>query len=148
MSGRTSPLLDNLICGLEGWDYEVTSEISVEYNCIAFAAGEEDRFWWPRSAPHAFWPEGARDEETIEAFVEAYATIGYEQIDDESFDPAHEKVALYLSKDGLPRHAAKQIDDWYWQSKLGNYHDIKHPLRALAEEYGDRFIFLRRRRRP
>jgi hypothetical protein len=45
MFGRRygSPVLDVSIAGLEGWDYEVTSDPTWEYNCIAFAADDESR---------------------------------------------------------------------------------------------------------
>jgi hypothetical protein len=49
-----------------------------------------------------------------------------------------------MSEDGRPKHAAKQVDGLYWKSKLGTYHDIRHPLRALEEEYGRLIRFMRR----
>ena len=81
------------------------------------------------------------------AFVKAYETIGYHICDDDSYDPAYDKIALYVGEDGNPGHAAKQIDGLYWTSKLGSYHDIKHPLRALEAEYGRAIVFMRRLRR-
>ena len=32
---------------LVGTGYFVTSPATPEYNCIAWAAGETDRWWWP-----------------------------------------------------------------------------------------------------
>jgi hypothetical protein len=144
---KTSPYLDAVIKDLYGWDYEVTSEIDLEYNCIAYAAAEDERRnWWPIGDPYTYWPEGAPAEETLEAFVEAYGLLGYARCEDDSYDSAYEKIALYLSEAGTPRHAAKQIDELYWKSKLGGLHDIRHPLRALEEHYGKAMVFLRRKK--
>jgi hypothetical protein len=148
-SGPGSPLLDEFIKGLAGWDYVVESDPDYAYNCIAHAAAddERDRWWWPTGAPNTYWPEGAPAEETVEAFVKAYGALGYDVCDNDAFDAGYEKVALYVGDDGIPKHAAKQIDPTCWTSKLGAWHDIKHPLRALDEEYGAAKIFLRRSRR-
>jgi len=36
------------------------------YNCIAFAAGETHRWWWPMGA---YWPEPAPRDETVDSFI-------------------------------------------------------------------------------
>jgi hypothetical protein len=144
-----SPLLDAVIKGLAGWDYEVASDPDYAYNCIAYAADDDamDRWWWPTGAPDTYWPEGAPAEETVEAFVTAYGLLGYGVCDDGSFEEGYEKIVLYVGEAGTPTHAAKQIDDMYWKSKLGSWHDVKHPLHALEEHYGSAKVFLRRSRR-
>lgn len=149
MFGRRSgsPLLDEFIKGLEGWDYEVTSEVDYVYNCIAYAAEDQERIWWPGGGPDTYWPDGAPAEETIEAFVKAYGLLGYDVCDDDSFDRTYEKIAIYVDDDGKPQHAARQLDELYWTSKLGRWHDIKHPLRALEQEYGQAKVFMRRLKR-
>jgi len=146
MHGRRSgsPLLDVKIRGLEGWDYVVTSEFTYEYNCIAHAADDHERWWWPVSSPDAYWPEGAPMDVSLDAFVKAYGILGYAPCEEDSFDSAYDKVAIYVDDGGKPTHAAKQLDDLYWSSKLGPYHDIKHPLKALELEYGRVAAFLRR----
>ncbi len=140
-----SALLDHVIKGLEGWDYEVTSDNTFDYNCIAYAADENFRWWWPSDGHDTYWPESAPCEVTREAFVLAYASIGYHLCEDGGYDPAYEKIVLYFMDDA-PTHAAKQIDATYWTSKLGGYHDIRHPLRALDHEYGEPAVFMRRKR--
>jgi hypothetical protein len=144
---ETSPLLDALIKDLAGWDYAVTSEVTYEYNCIAWAADDDSRWWWPNGEPYCFWPEGVPAEETIAAFVKAYETIGYHVCDDDSYGPDADKIAIYLGEGGTPRHAARQVDELYWTSKLGGLHDVKHPLRALEAEYGSAMVFMSRPRR-
>ena len=140
-------VLEASIPELDGWDYEVTSEPTPEYNCIAYAAGVEDQFWWPLDDESAYWPVGAPLECTVEAFVQAYASIGYTPCDDDSFDPTYDKIALYIDGRGKPAHAAIQVDGLYWRSKCGSLHDIKHPLGALdGPTYGRVALFLRRPR--
>jgi hypothetical protein len=60
------------------------------------------------------------------------------------------KVALYVDKDGLWTHAAKQMVDGTWTSKLGNWEDIiHHTPQALAgpdPAYGQVACFMVRRR--
>lgn len=143
---RGSALLDVTVKGLEGWDYEVTSDITYEYNCLAHAADEDFRWWWPAKEYDTYWPEEAPCEVTREAFVLAYASIGYEVCDDAAYDPSYEKIALFFESD-IPTHAAKQIDAMHWTSKLGAFHDIRHPLRALEEYYGRALVFLHRKRK-
>ncbi len=51
-----------------GWTR--TSE-PANYNCIAFAAGDTSRYWWPNpfypDASDSYWPDGAPNLETLEA---------------------------------------------------------------------------------
>lgn len=107
--------------------YEPVSPIDEDYNCIAFAAGDTRRWWWPRSSfPGGFyWPATAPQEETIDAFVAAFELLGYELCSDESLEPGYEKVVLYQDA-GKPTHAARQQADGTWLSKLGQAYDISH----------------------
>src|SRR5947209_104512 len=106
-----------------------TSPSDNQYNCIGHAAGT--RFWWwPAEVigGAVYWPPDVARELTIEAFVSAYETIGYVDCgDDGGLEVGFEKIALY-AKDGLPCHAARQIDACYWTSKLGRSEDISHSL--------------------
>ncbi len=80
------------------------------------------------------------------AFVAAFATLGYEPCSEEVSEPGWEKVALYASDDGISTHAARQIADGRWSSKLGRAQDIEHDLRALeGADYGKVVQILRRR---
>ena len=60
--------------------YEVTSPKSDAYNCIAWAAGDAHHWWWPIPAEETFWPADVPRAATLEAFVAAFATLGYEGI--------------------------------------------------------------------
>jgi hypothetical protein len=66
--------------GLCGTGYQVTSPRDEIYNCIAWAAGDSTKWWWPdlRGNPDSsHWPAGVPRLETVEAFREAFATLGY-----------------------------------------------------------------------
>jgi hypothetical protein len=125
--------------------YEETHPSSSTYNCIAWAAGRNDALWWPDTDGFAFWPEGIPREETIEAFVLAFTSVGYEPCDTGDRDIAFEKVALY-ALEGLPTHAARQLTDGRWTSKLGRGPAITHstPRGVEGPVYGQVVRFLRR----
>src|SRR5437660_8070954 len=56
-------------------NYRETSPATWEYNCVAWAAGFTDAWWWP--APSRYWPEGLLREETLPAFLAAFGTLDY-----------------------------------------------------------------------
>ena len=66
-------------------DYSVTSPTDPNYNCIAWAAREAARWWWPGpDLEHEYWPADVAREETIVAFLLAFATIGFVECEGES----------------------------------------------------------------
>ena len=120
--------------------FEITSDQNPFYNCIAWAAGDTENFWWPG----VFWPKSAPRKVTRESFVRAFATRGFKPCDSPDLEDGYEKVALY-EKDGEPTHAARLLPNGRWTSKLGKFHDISHDLDGLnGDEYGTPVLFLRR----
>lgn len=146
--------LASLFPNLRSGSFAITSPAESTYNCIALAAGETQRWWWP--PPFVFmnqhWPPYASSAENLDSFREAFEGLGYELTDDGSLDPGFEKVALYARPDGKPTHAARQRSDGLWCSKLGHGWDIEH--RAPEDVggppagggYGDVALFMRRSR--
>lgn len=111
-------------------DYEIRSPKNPRYNCFAWAASEVHQPWSP-NFPDTYWPESAPDEETLDAFIEAFRTKGYEPCDNDSFEEGFEKVAIYVDNE-TPKHMARQYESGIWSSKLGTGVDIEHAtLRAL-----------------
>lgn len=107
--------------------FDITSECSPTYNCIAWAAGDDKNWWWP--AEDGYWPEGAPREETIGAFVQAYQTLGYEICLDGALVVGWEKIAIFGSgREGEeePTHVALQLENGEWTSKMGPLEDIRH----------------------
>ena len=107
-----------------------------------------NRCWWPDPHGQYHWPDGAARSGTLDAYLQAYAAIGYERCDSDQLEERHEKVALFLNAAGSPRHVARQLPSGRWTSKLGKEEDIEHDLRALeGEKYGKVAVFLKRANR-
>lgn len=132
---------------LLGTPYTITSPKNTEYNCIAWAVGEDQVFWWPDEWDIAYWPEGVPREETQEAFIQAYGTLGYETCDNNiNLEEGYEKVAIYVDDTGKPKHAARQLSSGLWTSKLGQSNDIEHTLDGLTNSiYGQVGLILKRK---
>jgi hypothetical protein len=109
-------------------EYHVTSNETTDYNCIAHAAGVDNKWWWPvkEDIEGVHWPAEVPREETIECFVLAFELQGYKLCDNAELEPSFEKVILYIDCDGLPTHAARQLPSGAWTSKLGGWEDIEH----------------------
>jgi hypothetical protein len=56
--------------------------------------------------------------------------LGYEPCSSAELAEGVEKVALY-AKDGVVTHAARQLADGWWTSKLGSNIDMRHRLDAV-----------------
>ncbi|MBI4814770.1 MAG: hypothetical protein HY791_00850 [Deltaproteobacteria bacterium] len=124
-----------------------TSPPDQGYNCIAWAACDQERFWWPRPEDEYYWPLEVRAE-TREAFVDAFETLGYEVFTylSESWDPKEWEVVAFLQRDEEVRHAARQLPSGRWTSKLGNGMDIDHNIQEITLGYGGIGWMMRRRR--
>jgi hypothetical protein len=118
------------------------------YNCIAWAAGKTDNWWWPVNVPGAFWPIPIDpiDPITIDQFVMAFETKGFLRCEHSRFESGFEKIAIYVDNTNEPTHAARLLPDGVWTSKLGKGEDIEHEtLDALQGRiYGRAQAFLKR----
>ena len=121
----------------------VTSPATKEYNCIAWAAEDEKRFWWPLGG---YWPPTAPRETSLEAFIKVFNNLGYEKCDNPDLESGYRKVTIY-AKDGIPTHAARQLNNGKWTSKLGKAEDVEHDgLMLPILSYGQPILFLRRKK--
>jgi hypothetical protein len=125
------PSLEDLFPGLRGQPYQITSPRDDAYNCIAFAAGDNRTWWWPDLAEEDTWPTGVARVETVAAFQDAFATLGYVVCDHDLLEAGYEKIALFALL-GKPKHASRQLLSGRWTSKLGEREDIEHALHALT----------------
>ena len=139
----TSSWIDETFPSLAEAGYEITSEPTGTYNCIAYAAGDEEN-WWEDSIG-CFWPSGAPRTRLIEDLVKVFESLGYEVCADASEEPGFHKVALF-AKGAFHSHAAKQLPGGAWSSKLGEEEDIRHEsLQALSgKTYGVVHFIMRR----
>jgi hypothetical protein len=138
------PTLEELFPGLQGQAYQVQSPRDGRYNCIAFAAGDKLTWWWPDPLGEDTWPAAVARVETVEAFRDAFATLGYAVSDDDRLEAGFEKIALFALS-GLPKHAARQLPTGRWTSKLGAREDIEHALHDLTGlVYGSIVLVMKR----
>jgi hypothetical protein len=127
---------------LQSRGYRITSPQSPLYNCIAWAAGETHRWWWPE--PRRYWPDGIPRDDSLSSFLAAFGTLNFSQCQTPDLEPGVEKVALY-GRDGRCMHAARQLSSGLWSSKLGMAWDISHALDDLAgNKYGQVLAILGR----
>jgi hypothetical protein len=130
---------------LQDTEWQISSKPDDGYNCIAWAAKVTTEWWWPVGLEQTHWPEGAPREVTLEAFREAFATLGYFVCESGQPEPGYEKIALFASDMATPRHAARQLPSGRWTSKLGKLEDIEHELHDLEGAlYGAVVLFMKR----
>jgi hypothetical protein len=124
--------------------YTITSPPTQDYNCIAWAAGDDKRWWWPDAACVRYWPANVPRDESLSAFQTMFESLGYTVCREEQFEAGHEKVAIFANNDG-PQHAARQLANGRWTSKLGELDDIEHEIRVLeGAEYGTVAVIMKR----
>ena len=125
--------------------YDDVSAFDLVYNCIAWAAHDTENWWEPDPDGNYYWPEGVPRVYTEDAYVQAYESIGFKRCDDPALESGVEKIALYTDKKE-PTHAARQLPDGTWTSKLGPFEDIRHvELDCLKGPlYGEATVYMRR----
>ena len=142
--------IDDQFPRLASEGYQVTSEPSPDYNCIAYAAGYTDRWWAHVDGPEDeyYWPGYASRTPFIHSLVEVFAGLGYEPSENADQEARYTKVALYVNEQGKWTHAAVQLTDGTWSSKLGPDEDIRHrtPESLTGASYGTVHCIMRRRR--
>lgn len=108
--------------------WSIKSPWNDTYKCIAWTACRTDVSWWPPGGTRQiYWPPGARFDDSIDAFIEAFAKIGYKPCDNSEFEFWYQKVAIYAASNRSVQHMARQ-HFWGrgWLSKLGKLEDITH----------------------
>jgi hypothetical protein len=129
--------------------FQKTSE-PADYNCIAYAADDETRWWWPGTSEDEYWPVPVPEKITLQTFLDVFATRGYTCTVDMNgeVEEGYEKVAIYALDNGEVTHAAKQQTNGRWRSKLGPDEDIEHTVDGLdGPVYGRIVRFLKRIRK-
>lgn len=119
-----------------GDNYEVMAPATVTYNCIGWSIGNSRSWVWPRSAGQPV---------TLSDFDALYRYYGFYRIAGLDFtkQPGLEKVVLFAlrKEDGAtdPTHAARQLADGSWSSKLGSLPLIRHikPEDVGGPTYGE-----------
>lgn len=135
-----------LFPNVDNAQFEITSPRDFTYNCIAWAANDNGRWWWPGDNPFMFWPKGCERVEAKDAFIAAFGTIGYSESTYVEESERYEYVAIFFL-DSVPTHASRQLKNGSWTSKLGEEWDISHSIDGLnGTEYGEPDIYMKRAR--
>jgi hypothetical protein len=138
--------LEETFPNLQGKTYAIASPPETRYNCIAWAAGDSENWWWPGpNEKDEYWPPGVPRSESLPCFIDALASLGYSQCETETLEAGSEKVALFADSSNTPKHAARQLPNGRWTSKLGLLEDIEHDLADLqGEAYGTVVVIMKR----
>jgi hypothetical protein len=132
----------NLFPRLTPENHHVTSPETTDYNCIAWAAHDTEHWWQPGT----HWPAAVEsDEYGVESLQEAFRILGFEACPDGTPESGFEKVALYGNQ-AFYTHAARQLPNGKWTSKLGAAEDIEHdsPENVAHGVYGQVVQFMKR----
>ncbi len=105
-------------------NHRITSPATADYNCIAWASGDTNHWW----EPGIYWPAPCHDGEFgIGVLADLLVHLGYEPCDSDAPESGFTKIALYGST-LFYTHAARQLPNGLWTSKLGKLEDIEHDL--------------------
>lgn len=124
----------------------ITSPQTSSYNCIAWAFGDNTKWYWPDPDDMYFWPQDISRTVEINSFIQLFSLIGYEVCNTSVLEIAYEKIAIYTDTQGIPTHAARQLPNGFWTSKLGCEFDIQHSIYSMSDSvYGNAQIFMSRK---
>ena len=118
---------------------KITSNATHDYNCIAWAAGDDKKWWDPDG--DFYWPENVPREHTISAYASLFSTLGFKLCENDFLEHGFHKIAIFENASGAS-HVARQLPDGSWTSKLGSQVDIQHNLKEdlkndpFLETYG------------
>jgi hypothetical protein len=126
--------LRRLFPRLFGNEYRLTSQKSRCYNCLAWAIGDTD-IWWD-AGPGGIWPDGVPDDGSVLAAICFFEHFGYTLATNAELENGVQKIAIYGDNQGYT-HAARQLANGRWSSKLGKLQDIEH--HKLENLFGRRY---------
>jgi hypothetical protein len=123
----------------------ITSPDTPAYNCIAWAFEDPSRWYWPDPANIYYWPNNVPRNVTLDSFIALFATIRYELCQDGEIEIGYNKIAIFVDTNGTPTHAARQLPDGFWTSKLGQNIDVQHTIFSIQDGgYGTVAAYMRR----
>lgn len=135
--------LERAFPNLKPGNYGRTSDPTDTYNCIAYAAGDTNR-WWDS---YSYWPaECVKCSDFNCLFGMFLKALGYAKCENGDLENGVEKVAIFADGRDHWTHAARQLGDGWWVSKLGIDVDITHETPEALEgtSYGRVVLFLKR----
>ena len=131
--------------------FQETSCYDADYNCIAWAANDTSAWWQSDDREDGeYWPTEQWEPPTIEVYAAAFSTLGYIECKDAALEAGWEKIALFAKLEAneiVCTHAARQLEDGKWTSKIGKCEDITHNTleSVCCDDYGIDFFYMKRR---
>ena len=142
-TSRWAQALTEAFPNLANENFEVVGGPSDRYNCVAYAANKKDQPWDYNHRGH--WPPWANRNDRIESLKQVFLGLECEECRDSELEDGYQKVALFEVQ-GQAKHAALQMPNGRWRSKIGDGPLIEHdtPESLAGELYGNPTVFLRR----
>jgi len=144
--------------------FYISSKPNINYNCIAWVGITDNEFWWPEVEPYNKldgvkykWPFKIKNSDELKYFIELFSNLGYEGVSNniKNEHPKYRKIALFIKEDKnisdinncKCTHAARQLTNGLWASKLGRKDDIEHsnPYDLEGSAYGKLAIILKKK---
>ena len=123
----------------------LTSPQTPNYNCIAWAFEDPSRVYWPGPPSSFYWPDDVPREENIQAFIRLFEKKGYFKCHNGDLEQNFQKIAIFVNNKGCPTHAARQLDNGRWTSKLGPSFDVEHTIFSIENgAYGVVSVYMKR----
>ena len=100
------------------------SDKDFNYNCLAFAMGDQHNWWEPPKGGGRYWPDGFPEDVTVQTVESIIRTHGYTISTDATITPETDAVAIYAEGNEWTHFAIFATGTW--SSKLGDGHDVTH----------------------
>jgi hypothetical protein len=135
-------------------NFKVTSNATPNYNCIAWACKYDERWIQPPylGKPNldcvVWWPPEVEEGLEPTYLKKLFEYHGYEECETGESEVGFRKVALYYKKDTDEwTHAARELSNGFWTSKLGTFNDIQHgnPESIENDDYGKVYCFMKKK---
>ena len=75
--GSLEAELERTFPNLRASGYRITGPATNRYNCIAWAADDQDA-WWQGELADEYWPEGIPADGTVQSLVSLFQSLSYQ----------------------------------------------------------------------
>lgn len=107
---------------LIGVNYDLSDE-DFNYNCLAYALGDQSNWWEPPKSPGQYWPPGFPEDVSVKTVESIIRTHGFTvDATDSKAKLDTDAIAIYAEGNEWT-HFAK-FSSGLWSSKLGEGHDV------------------------
>lgn len=136
---------------LSSENHRVTSCCTPLYNCVAYAMGDDKRWWEPSGRQGTYWPLKLGPN-ILDNYIKMFQIFGNFDICSNGDVERHFfKIAVFYNSSKntgtkVFTHVAKMLADGKWSSKLGEAEDIEHskPEDLFGSFYGTSMVYMKR----